>query len=161
MITARRADSEQPTRERARDSALRLLARREHSRAELQRKLASRGLDGEGIETVLDSLEAQGCLCDERFADSFIRARMSAGYGQLRIDRDLKSRGVASELIEAALVFDDATWEGLAERVKTKKFGTEAPQAYPDWAKQARFLQTRGFTNEQIRRVLARSPNDN
>ena len=143
-----------------RDTALRLLSRREHSRTELQRKLEARDLRGAIVEDVLDTLEAEDWLSDQRFTESFARSRVNAGHGPLRIARDLKSRGVAPAHIDTALNIDESVWVNLAEAVRGKKFGTETPRSYQEWAKQARFLQARGFSGEQIRQVLADDPND-
>lgn len=79
---------------KARASALRLLARREHSRLELSLKLRQRKIESAIIETVLDEYEAEGWLDDDRFADVYARQRMDIGYGPLRILGELQQRGV-------------------------------------------------------------------
>ena len=79
---------------KARATALRLLARREHSRLELHLKLRQRKVPGDIIESVLDEYESEGWLDDNRFADVYARQRMDLGYGPLRILGELQQRGV-------------------------------------------------------------------
>ncbi len=132
--------------------ALRLLSQREHSRAELTRKLASHGT-AEEIAALLERLEEVDLQSDARFAESYVRSRQ-ARYGSRRIALDLKQRGVSDELIATAL---DSGSEGSdqarARDVWEKKFGT-APVDAREWAKQARFLQGRGFGADVIHRIL-------
>jgi len=132
--------------------ALRLLSGREHSRAELTRKLAN-SADGETIEALLDRLEELDLLSDARFAQSYIRSRQGR-LGSLRLRLELKQKGIAEHLIEAAMQ-DSATSddEARARAVWQKKFGTPPTDAR-DWAKQARFLQGRGFAADIIHRIL-------
>jgi len=132
--------------------ALRLLSGREHSRAELTRKLAN-SADGETVEALLDRLEDLDLLSDARFAQSYIRSRQGR-LGSLRLRLELKQKGVAEHLIEAAML-DSATSddEARARAVWQKKFGTPPTDAR-DWAKQARFLQGRGFAADIIHRIL-------
>ena len=132
--------------------ALRLLSGREHSRAELTRKLANSG-DSDSIEALLDRLEELDLLSDARFAQSYIRSRQ-ARLGSQRLRLELKQKGIADHLIEAAMQ-DSATSddEARARAVWQKKFGT-SPTGARDWAKQARFLQGRGFAADIIHRIL-------
>lgn len=132
--------------------ALRLLSGREHSRAELTRKLAN-SADGETIKALLDRLEELDLLSDARFAQSYIRSRQGR-LGSLRLRLELKQKGVAEHLIETAMQ-DSATSddEARARAVWQKKFGTPPTDAR-DWAKQARFLQGRGFAADIIHRIL-------
>ena len=131
--------------------ALRLLARREHTRAELARKLAAEATPEE-IQTVLDQLEEAGLLSDRRFAESLVFSRATR-FGAARLRHDLKARGVAEEVIAEALP-DDAEGElARARQVWQRKFG-RAPADRADYARQARFLQQRGFAVDIIRKVL-------
>ena len=84
---------------RARESAFRMLARREHSRVELRSKLSARGFAEELIETLLESLQDERAQSDQRFAESLLSSRLRAGYGPLRIRMELKEKGVDSELV--------------------------------------------------------------
>jgi len=132
--------------------AMDLLARREHSRRELERKLAARSFDEALVRDVLDELEREGLLSAERFAQSFIEARYARGQGPRRIGRELAQRGVDPP----AGVIDDVRfdWDALARATRPKRFGPEAPASLEDKARQARFLEYRGFSHEQIRRAL-------
>ena len=139
-------------------TALRMLATREHSRQELRRKLLSRSEeDGEGaaevVEAVLDRLAGNGLQSDTRFAESYVRSK-AARMGQARLRRELLERGVSTEIVaealEEALPGDELS---RARAVWVKKFGTP-PQDRNEWARQARFLQTRGFAVDVIRKLL-------
>ena len=137
-------------------TALRLLARREHSRGELHAKLCRRGFDAHGVDRVLAGLEADGDLSDERYARGFVRNRLERGLGTNRIRSELTRRGLPESLIEVALgqeTAGDDGWERL-EAVRSKKFGPEKPHTYQDKARQARFLQYRGFPMDRIRRLI-------
>ena len=128
-----------------------MLARREHSRAELARKLADEGTPQE-IQDVLEQLERSGLLCDARFAESLVASR-AARLGNARLRHDLRARGVGEELIAAALPAEAGSELGRAREVWRRKFGA-APADRADYARQARFLQGRGFAVDIIRKVL-------
>ncbi len=128
-----------------------MLARREHSRAELARKLAAVGTPEE-IAAVLDQLEAAGLLSDARFAESLVHAR-AARFGAARLRHDLRVKGVAEDVIDAALTDDAGTELARARLVRQRRFGA-APAGRADYARQARFLQQRGFAADIIRKVL-------
>jgi len=139
-----------------RDRALGLLARREHARAELARKLAERGFAAAAVAEVTSALAAEGLVSDARFAAAFVRERIERGWGPLRIRRDLEARGAEPDAVERALAEADADWVRRAALARARRFGEAAPGDYPEWARQARFLERRGFTREQIRRALGR-----
>ena len=131
-----------------------LLARREHARRELEFKLAQRGYEDVEIAAALDGLEADRLLSDARFAEMYVRSREERGFGPLRIRAELKERGVTDPLIEQYLVYDT---ELLLERARgehRKKYGDRSAGSYSERAKQARFLQARGFPNDIIWRVV-------
>lgn len=140
------------------ERALRCLATREHSRAELARKLASLGSENE-IETELDRLTDLGLLSDARFADAYVRTK-AARFGVTRLRSELARRGVASDEIGNALSehCSDTEFERALE-VHRRKF-VAPPADAREWARQARFLQGRGFSTEIIRRVLKENPGD-
>lgn len=132
--------------------ALRLLARREHTRAELEQKLAPHGTPHE-IEALLDSLAQSGLQSDARYAENFV-ATQAARLGAAQLRFRLRQKGIAEDLIAAALTrLDDEVVR--ARQVWAKKFGT-APCDAREWARQARFLQGRGFSSSVIRQVLGR-----
>jgi regulatory protein len=137
-----------------RQRAVRLLARREHTRAELARKLAAHGTPEE-IDTVLNELARNGLQSDARFAESYVRGQ-AARLGGARLRQTLRSKGVAAELIDAQLANlanELPDEQARAREVWAKKFSAPAADAR-EWAKQARFLQGRGFSAEVIRRLL-------
>ncbi len=130
--------------------AIGLLARREHTRAELARKLASQGTPEE-IDTVLTELAYTGLQSDARFAESYVRSH-AARLGAARLRQTLRTKGVAAELIDAQV----ADLPDESERVRAvwaRKFSAP-PADMREWARQARFLQGRGFSVEAIRKLL-------
>ena len=137
-----------------RSKALDLLARREHSRCELQRKLLERGFTESEINPLLEKLVGEGLQSDERFTEIYIRSRVRSGFGPIRITMELRERGVDGDLIKISLEEYSPDWLELVESVHKKKFGTKFGKDFKEQSKQARFLQYKGFTNEQIKHVL-------
>jgi regulatory protein len=135
-----------------RQQAIRLLARREHTRAELARKLAGHGTPEE-IDAVLAELQTCHLQSDSRFAEGYVRSH-AARLGAARLRQTLKTKGVTDELIESQLatsVLPDELERALG--VWGRKFSA-APGDAKEWARQARFLQSRGFATDIIRRLL-------
>jgi len=130
--------------------ALRFLAAREHSRAELSRKLAPHAESAEALLFLLDELEKRKQLSDERYAE--VRAHwMSRKYGAARIRQDLKAKGVAEEVVARV------SSEGELERAKAilaRKY-RDAAATREEKARRMRFLQSRGFSFDTIRGALA------
>ena len=127
-----------------------LLARREHSEQELQRKLLARGYTPEPVREALAGLKASGMQNDARFAEQYTRNRLEKGYGPARISRELYERGIPKELATQMLSAMEVEWDELAQAVREKKFGRQVPTDIKEQAKQSRFLQYRGFTYQQI-----------
>ena len=134
-----------------RHAAIGLLARREHGRQELYHKLCNKGYPAELCEQALRELQAEGLLSDQRYAASYIRVRAERGYGPERIRLELKEKGVTTSLIGAELQQAEADWFELALAVRIKRFGETLPTDYRERARQMRFLQYRGFAQEQIK----------
>ena len=136
-----------------RERALRLLARREHARAELARKLAPYAESGEALEALLDDLAARRLLSDERYVEMRLNAR-AARYGNTRLAYELRTQGVSEALVATALAASDDELV-RAHAVWQRKFGgkPDAPDA-TEQARQMRFLLSRGFSGETVRRVL-------
>ncbi len=130
------------------------LARREHSSLELEQKLLRKGFSPTLARALIADLAAQRLVSDDRFVETLIRARRTRGHGPVRIAQELKEKGVGAGAIDDQLDFSSPLWLEEIERVRTKKFGSALPRTPAERAKQARFLQYRGFTHEQIRRVL-------
>ena len=136
---------------RIRSSAIGLLARREHSTGELERKLESRGFDAEVTSGVLAELARKGLLSDERYVTGFITHHAARGQGPLRIRSELRESGVSAELVERLLGQADVDWVDVARSVRRKKFSASPAMTFAERAKQSRFLQYRGFSQDQIR----------
>ena len=137
-----------------RHAAVRLLARREHSRFELQQKLQQRGYLIELIQPELEKLVQKGLLSEERFVENYVRARRNKGYGPLRIVVELQQRGVSNDLIDHYVDHAAEEWLQLAAQLRQKRFGKPIPKDFNEKAKQMRFLQYRGFVMEQIHKVF-------
>ncbi len=141
--------------QRAYASALRLLARREHSELELRRKLIARSVDTALIEQVLAELLDDNLLSNARFTEVYVRGRFERGYGPARIRAELRERGIDDALQQPALDGLSDDWIESATRQRSKRFGLGYPDDYRERARQMRFLQQRGFSGEQIRAALA------
>ena len=139
---------------RARNSAMRLLARREHSRAELRGKLVGRGFENDSVEELLQGLQDQDLLSDERFAMSLIASRAETGYGPNRISLELRNRGVSEELARDVLAKAEVDWEERVTDQVAKKFGSNPVQTFPEWARRAKYLERRGFGQDAIRLAI-------
>ncbi len=138
--------------------ALRLLARREHSRAELARRLAGHAESRFALEQLLDALAAGKQLSDERYAEERAR-QLGRKYGAARIRLDLIAKGVAAETAaRLATASADADLE-RARAILARKYRTPAGNA-AERARRARFLQGRGFGHEIIRRLLSSAENE-
>lgn len=130
-----------------------MLARREHARAELARKLAPYAKSEEEVEALLDDLTARRLLSDVRYVDARISARR-ARFGDARLAFELRAQGVAEELVDAALA-DGEDELSRARQLWNKKFaGKASVNDASERARQTRFLMSRGFSAETVRRVL-------
>ena len=144
--------------------AVALLSRREHSRLELTRKLLAYADDAEQLAKVLDDLMREGWLSDTRYAQSVVHRRAST-HGAMRIAAELRQSGVADAAVTDMCASLHATEFDRAQAVWQKRFGSASAaqgcaldrQAF---AKQVRFLASRGFGNDVIFRVLGQAPQD-
>lgn len=132
--------------------ALGYLARREHSRLELERKLAPHAQTSEELSSLLDTLEQRGFLSAVRMVEQVIHMRKSK-FGSQRIVHELREKGIAENLIAKALPNLRETEQETAREVWQKKFGA-MPANAKELGRQMRFLMGRGFTAEAIRQVL-------
>lgn len=137
-----------------RNSALNMLAQREHTKLELQHKLTAKGYDASEVLKVINDLKRQGLQSDQRFTESYITMRRKRGFGPIRIKMELSERGVAQELVDHFINDYEATWPELAEKTRRKKFGTKIPNNLQERAKQMRYLYYKGFDPDLIRRPL-------
>ncbi len=145
-------DARDPARVRA--VALRLLARREHSTRELTIKLTARGFEQQTVAAVIEALADRNLVSDGRFVDEFVASRLRRGSGPVKIREELRRRGVAESLVDNTLGDHRSEWLTQAETARRKRFGAALPKDFKERARQARFLQQRGFSAEQIRQVL-------
>jgi regulatory protein len=135
-----------------RGRALSLLARREHTRAELLRKLGPHAESAAEIEVLLDQLTARGWLSEQRFAESRANA-LSRKFGSRKIEYDLKSRGVSADVVDRAVEQAQAREFENCRAAWQRKFG-ELPKDAAERGRQMRFLAGRGFSAEAVRQVL-------
>ena len=133
--------------------ALRLLARREHARAELGRKLVEHAQDSAEVEKVLDECERRGWLSERRVVEQLVHARRRR-YGALRIERDLEAKGVSAEAVAEAVAELKGGELEAAREVWRRKFGGRVPRTAAERGRQARFLQGRGFGMEVILKII-------
>lgn len=138
--------------------ALSFLARREHSRLEMRRKLAPHAESPEQLEALLDTLESQGLLSSERFADSVVNRR-AARFGAARIRQELRQHELPPELVSEHLAELDRTEYARAREVWERRFG-KPPTDVAERLRQARFLAARGFRADVVRRVIGQRPDD-
>jgi len=135
-----------------RGRALAMLARREHTRAEMTRKLSPHCESPEQIEQLLDALVARGWLSEARFAESRANA-LARKFGSRKIEHDLRSRGVSAEVVEQTVERSLAQELENCRAAWQRKFGV-LPQNAAERGRQTRFLAGRGFSADAVRQVL-------
>lgn len=134
--------------------ALRLLARREHSRAELRRKLAPHAEEGVDLDDLLDDFTRRGWLSEERFIEQAVRAK-SRRFGPLKIAHHLREKGIGEAEIAQAVALAKAGESGSLESAWRSRFG-RIPADAAEKARQVRFLQGRGYSLQSIMELLRR-----
>jgi len=143
------------TEQEAKNSALYLLSRREHSRKELAEKLAKRS-ESIRLADVLDELEQAGYLSDVRFTESFVRMRIGQGHGLIRIRFDLQRKGIQSDMLARVLEEMEPDWFELARELYRRKYRTVLDAAdYKEKAKRVRYMSQRGFSMDQCLYAMA------
>ena len=150
-----------PPEKSLRQRALEYLGKREYSYKELGQKLKSyleEDQDAESITAILDDFKARGWLSDARFTEQMVHARRTK-FGSSKIVHELREKGVDSSLIEGAIEQLKETELDSAKEVWQKKY-RNAPANRDEWAKQARFLQSRGFGFDVIKKVLNTQADD-
>jgi len=131
--------------------ALGLLTRREHSRRELERKLASRGVDAGEAKAAVERLASEGWQDDRRFAELLVRSRAGSGYGPLRIRAELATHGLDRDAIAAAMDTFDGDWTETACDLVRRRFGPAGLTDLAGRRKAADFLIRRGFDGGSVR----------
>ena len=137
-----------------RRAAMDLLARREHGRVELMRKLRKRGAPEELIEAALQRLAEEGLLSEARYLESFVAYKARAGYGPQRIREELGQRGLARGDIDQALRDSGIDWFEQLRETWQRKFAGRLPVDARERAQQGRFLAYRGYSLDMIGRLL-------
>ncbi len=135
-------------------AAMDLLARREHSRRELQQKLLKRFKAPELVEEQLDRLAAENLQSDSRYAGSFLRQRLGRGHGPMRIRQERRQKGISDAEIELAMAEESPDWYALCEETYRRKFGALPPADIREKAKRSRFMQYRGFALDHYQHLL-------
>ena len=148
-----------PTDAVLRARALRLLGRREYARRELGKRLLRWGATPDQTALLLDALEAEGWLSQARYAESWTRVHLARGDGPRRLRHGLAQAGLDAALIQQALPADE-NWADRLESARRRRFGAAPPADWPAWARQARYLERRGYAPELIRRQLPRPRGD-
>jgi regulatory protein len=141
----------------ARRAALDLLARREHSLAELFDKVVERHPDlspDDIVRPVLEQLAEANLQSDARFAEAFVRYRSTRGDGPLKIAASLRPRRIDSALLRRVLYDEGPDWVSLCRAALQRRFGVASPTTRAERARIERFLMQRGFASEQIRHAL-------
>ncbi len=132
--------------------ALKTLSRREYSRLELRIRLIDKGGDPEDIENLLNDFEKKDWLNEDRFVEVLIRSRRNR-FGCLKILRELEEKGVSESGISLAKELLSRDEELIAKTIWKKKFGV-LPVSLSERGRQARFMQSRGFDQSLVRRIL-------
>ena len=134
--------------------ALGLLVRREHSRKELTRKLAARGVDADEARAAVERLAGEGWQDDTRFAESLVRSRAASGYGPLHIRAELGTHGLDRDAIAAVLAAFDGDWKQVARDLVRRRFGEAGPREMAQKRKAADLLARRGFEAGVLREII-------
>ena len=129
-------------------AALKMLMRREHSKLELFQKLELKDYDDDIINSTISKLAEQNYQSDNRFAEAFIVMRFNQGKGPIKIASELKMRGISSYDLS------DFDWFKSAKEIRKKNFGDSSSIDFKEQAKQKRFLQSRGFSLDQINQAF-------
>lgn len=150
---------EQNIKRKIKNSALALLARREHSLREINDKLKVKFAEQDAIlSQVLTELVESEIISDRRYAEIYIRSRSNKGFGPDRVGRELASKGVAKLTIDESLAQSQIAWSEVAKDVWQKKFHLSPIDAkklcYKDKTKQMTFLRYRGFSQNEIEQIF-------
>ena len=132
--------------------ALEILTRREHSFAQVHIKLSTKFSENtkEDIDDVLEELIQKDLLSDQRFAEAILSYRSQRGYGPNWIRSYLRGQGVSSIIVDDVFISSDINWVNIAKKAKLKKFGADNPTDHLKKMKEFKFLQNRGFTQDQV-----------
>ena len=136
-------------------AAMRWLSRREYAQLELHTKLSQRGFSDPIATKVMLELQAENLQSDQRYAETYTRARIKRGYGPKCIAYELQQKQISSKLIEQNLqMYNEEYWKELARNLVYKKINGKTLTNLTDKAKLVRFLQQKGYTHDQISYAL-------
>ena len=141
----------------ARAAAIALLARRDFASAALLVRLCAKGFNVDTAAAAIAELTAEGALNDERYAQNYLAYHAARGHGPIRIAAELRRDGLTAELVGAALGAGP-DWSALARKARSARFGRQPPASWAEKARQARFLQYRGFSSDHIRAATGADP---
>lgn len=136
-----------------RQIAMSHLARREHTRFTLRKKLMQKGFLPHSVEAVLDSLIQKGLLNEERFCEMFIQKRVRQGYGPVRITAECRQYGLSNDIIFSQLPQNEEFWLAIINKIQGKKLPNTNKFSPQTQLREIRYLQYRGFTLEQIKKM--------
>ena len=137
-----------------RNKIISLLARREHSRAELHQRLKSQAESIELLNEVLDRMAQDGYQSDQRFTESFIRQRVSQYWGPKRIVFELSQKGISKAMIDQVMEAMDPNWRDLAVGLAKKRFDNSIKPVPKEQAKRLRYLLNHGFSYDDAKNAL-------
>lgn len=143
-------------RKQIRHQAIRYLSYREHAVDELRRKLRLKFNETGEVDLILKQLLAEDLLSEQRYAESYLRARVNKGFGPDRIRAELIHKGISKSLVEKTLGTSEIDWAQQIQKVWEKKFGGNKPDNLQLQLTQSKFLQYRGFPFEQIKQLLSK-----
>ncbi len=127
-----------------------MLARREHSKAELKQKLLQKDFTGDDIDDVLDALQEQDIQSDLRYGEAMFRQRVQKGFGWQFIRAELKQKGLSADIIQAVYHSQELDWFTLAANVYEKRYGVAPALDDKERAKRSRFMLYRGFEQHHV-----------
>ena len=148
------SDQDDKEAKKIRNACLVMLTRRDFSTKELTEKISLKFESRPVIDQVISTLKTEGLLSDVRFAESFVRARISKGQGKQRIKSEIKHKGIGNELLKQVIDAQDIDWISIAEKVLIKRFGNLVNPDRKEVGKRIRFLQYRGFDFDEINQVV-------
>ena len=134
-------------------AAVALLARRDYASGELSQRLEAKGYDRETIAALIQELRSRRVLDDVRYAENYVSYHSGRGEGPERIREDLLGLGLPAGLVDETLKAGP-DWRQLAREQRSRRFGPQVPEVRTEKARQARFLQYRGFSSDHIRAAL-------
>jgi regulatory protein len=138
----------------ARGAAVGLLARRDYSSGELRNRLERKGFEPAAAAAAVAGLIEDRAVDDARYVENYVSRHAERGDGPLRMAAELAELGLPAQLIDAALAAGSPDWYSRAGEARIRRFGPEVPLERAEKARQARFLQYRGFSSDHIRSAL-------